>query len=271
MMNWSIGLGYEPTDFLCDSDSLPELVKQNDIRFEYNQWQTKDCTIYSAIWALSDLRDVEISEYEINELVNKSYTLWRIREQGWYVKSAVDMVAKRWNENNPTKKVAYYYVDKNDTGSINKIIDTNYTICTWYRWNTKYNKDVNDDWVLDWTEFGVYTYGHAINILKYKWKLWAKNSYKWRKFNYYNIAHNLSELKCWHNGWYVYTKVWENNLQEIKRLESLKTKCNLCIEQLWELRHLTNDTEMKKHLHYLADELRLKIIDCNTELKKVEE
>jgi hypothetical protein len=109
----------ETTDYrLCswDSDLLPPLVKKDEIRFSYNQyknsWSYTSCTIFAAVWMLSDLMNYEFSLKEIKEIDELSYEKWRIRWQWWYVKSAVDLVAKWWNEKHPDNKVAYYRVSK---------------------------------------------------------------------------------------------------------------------------------------------------------------
>ena len=265
--NGCLGLGYELTDYLlCDGDSLPPLVQQDEKRYEYNQGSSKDCTIYSAIGAISDLFNYEFSKSEIDEIVELSYTKGRVRWQGRYVKNAVKLVADWWNEHQK-EKVLYHIIRKSDTQLIHDIIDKNYTICSGFYGNKAMKDDYNSDGVLDWTDWGTTTFWHAINVLKYDGSLACKNSAKWQKYNYFKVKHELNEIKTRHNGAYVYTKAGDN-LEEVKRLETLKTKCNVCIEQLWELWHLTNDKNFQSILHYTADKIRSKITDCDNELKK---
>jgi hypothetical protein len=66
----------------------------------------------------------------------------------------------------------------------------------------------------------------------------------------------------------VFTKVQEDNLEEIKRLNEIKAKCNLLIDHLGELRHMVNDESFRAELHHTANRLRKKIDDANEQLKK---
>ena len=117
---WCLGDWAENTDYvLCngDSDLLPPLVKKDEIRFSYNQYKNKrsyvSCTIFAAVWMLSDLMNYEFSYNEIKEIDELSYERGRIRGQWWWVQSAVKLVADRWNEK-MDRKVAYYRISKYD-------------------------------------------------------------------------------------------------------------------------------------------------------------
>ena len=81
---WCLGTGEELTDYqLCDWDELPKLYKQDSIRYQYNQanqdWSKKSCTIFSAMWALSDLKNYEFSLAQLKEVDELSYERWRVR------------------------------------------------------------------------------------------------------------------------------------------------------------------------------------------------
>ncbi len=80
--------------------------------------------------------------------------------------------------------------------------------------------------------------------------------------------HNPSEIRIWHSGGYIFTKVKEDALEEVKRLNELKTECLNCITSLWNIRQMTNDKNFQWVLHYTADKLRAKVKDCDNELKK---
>ena len=57
-------------------------------------------------------------------------------------------------------------------------------------------------------------------------------------------------------------------MQEIKRLNEIKAKCNVIINHLSGLRHMVNSENFKGILHYTANKMRAKIQDCDNELKK---
>ena len=55
----------------------------------------------------------------------------------------------------------------------------------------------------------------------------------------------------------------------IKRLNEIKAKCNLLIEELGKLWHMVNDGAYRSYLHSVADKMRDKIKDADNELKKI--
>lgn len=271
--NGCLWTGESNTDYLLcewEIEWLPTLYQQDDIIYEYNQRNQsrskKSCTIFSAIGAVSDLFNYKFSLDEIKEIDNLSYDKGRLKNSGWRVQSAVDLVAKRWNEKKShLGKVAYYRIEMPNDEVIKKIIEKGYGICTWYYGNAKYNEDYQKDWVLDGTDFGATTYWHAINLRK---GMIIKDNYYGDKYNKYRLAHTPREIKGYHAFGYLYTKVAEDSLDEIKRLNEIKTECNLLIEHLGKLYHLVNDKNFQWILHYTADKLRAKIQDANAQLKK---
>lgn len=280
-INGCIWVWEQASDFLIEwfEDNLPTLYQQDDIIYEYNQfandWSKKSCTIFSAVGAISDLFNYEFSLSEIKEIDALSYTKWRMQNKWWWVQTAVKLVADWWNEHKK-EKVAYYRIDVTNDNLVNNITDKWYTLMTNYNGNGKYTLDYLKDAVLNGTDFWSSTYGHAVNIRKVNWKLCVKDSEKWRKTNnwkkdcnIYELEHNLSEIKCYSVNGYIYTKVKEDNLEEVKRLNTLKTECNNCISQLWNIWHLVNDDNFKWILHYTANKLRDKIKTCDEMLAKL--
>lgn len=274
--NGCLGIWEQVTDYqLCewDIETLPELTKQDETIYQYNQWKRSwsqvSCTIFAAAWMLSDLKNYEFSEAQLKEIDELSYTRGRIRWQWWYVQSAVKCVADRWNESECSKthwKVAYYRIGKYDNDTIQWALDKLYTLDTNYNGNSDYNKDYKADWVLDWTDFWASTYGHSIGVINQNWKTCIKDNYYGRKYNIYELKNKIGDIKCYGSFLYIYTNV--ENLEEVKRLNELKTECLNCITSLWNIRHMTNDKNFQWVLHYTADKLRAKVKDCDDELRK---
>jgi len=274
---WCLWDWAENTDYvLCngDSDLLPPLVKKDEIRFEYNQWNQErsknSCTIFAAIGMLSDLINYEFSLDQIKEVDELSYERGRIRGNGWYVQSAVKLVADRYNESKLSEtywKVAYYRLSKYDNEIIEDVLDKLYTI-DWNHWlNSEYNKD-KADWMVDGTEFGRITNWHSVDIIKEGGQRSVKNSYKGTKGNIYWLKNKLSAITNFWPNFYVYTLVGDN-LEEIKRLNEMKTECLNCIESLWKIWHLTNEKNFQEVLHYTANKLRDKVKTCDEMLLKL--
>ena len=281
---WCLGIWEEDTDYvLCewDIDLLPTLYEKDEIRYEYNQWEEDwsrvSCTVFAAIWMLSDLINYEFSKKEIKEADdlsynNPKYPHLRLKGQWWYVKDAIECVADWYNSSELSKKywkVAYYRINKYNTDLLEWVINKLYTI----EWNhcvtAEYTKD-KQDWMIDWTDFWTQTNWQAVDIINYKGQRSVKNSYKGSKNNIYGLKNNLSAITNFGNYFYVYTLVKEDNFEEVKRLNEIKSECNLLIEHLWKLYHLVNDVNFRWILHYTADKLRAKIDTCNEMLKKLQ-
>ena len=276
-LNGCLWLWAESTDFLLswwEVDNLPELTQQDTKIFEYSQSWTPHCTLYSAFGAISDLFNYEFTQKEIDEMVEESYKRGRIKWEWWYIKSAVNLVADYWNGyHSNLGKVVYYRVSLYDTELVDKILEKNYTLCSWYRGSQKYNTDRNDG-ILNWTTFWTSTYGHAVSWIGRNGKRYIKDNYKGRKSwkiptNIYQVEHTPSELvsgNTYYADAYLYVKV--NNEEEVRRLETLKTECLNCIKKLQTIYHLVNDTNFQWILHYTADKIRAKIADAERELSK---
>ena len=273
---WCVGIGEENTDYvLCngDTDLLPTLYKKDEVRYAYNQYKNKwsymSCTIFAAIGMLSDLINYEFSYEQIKEVDELSYARWRVRWQWWWVQSAVKLVADWYNNSELSKKywkVAYYRLSKYDNDIIEDVIGKLYTI----DWNmcptSEWNKD-KADWMVDGKDFWTNTSWHSLDIINKYWQRSIKDS--WNQ-SYYWLKNPLISLTNFWQYFYVYTLVKEDNLEEIKRLNEIKAECNLLIEHLGTLWHMSNETNFKSTLHYIADKLRAKISTCNEMLKKIQ-
>ena len=278
--DWVIGLWEKDTDFLIEwITDLPALDMQNEKRYYYNQGSSKDCTLYSAFGALSDLMDYELTKEDIKEIVDKSYEMWRTHWQWWYTASWVDCVCKRWNEKHPDNPVAYYKVFLWDTETLNDIISKNYALCTSYSWNYDYNYDYIVDAVLDNDNFPAKkTYSHAVSIIMNNWKKSIKDNYyprknsKWMETNVYAVTPWFDVLwRNWvyHNAAYIIVKV--NNkarLEELKRLSQFKLDVEAAIELNSKMWHETNSEEFRNELHATNNKLRQKLKDIATEMNK---
>ena len=277
-MNWCLWDGIQVTDYLLEwfDDDLPDLIQQDNIIYEYNQykqsWSKKSCTIFSAMWALSDLFNIQWDvNKEIKEVDWMSYDRGRLPDSWWWVQAAVKLWADWYNASEYAKKywqVAYYRVDTKNENVIKNILDKWYTLMTSFNWNYNYIKDYDSDWILNGTKFGTATFGHAINVRKVNWKRCCKDSAAGTEHNIYELEHLLSEITCYSSNAYIYTKVWENKLTEIKRLNEFRTNLQIAIDTNSKMRHQTNDTAYRTKLHDMNERNRSKLQDIEMELKK---
>lgn len=281
---WCLWDGVEDTDFyLCewDADALPLLYKQDEIRFEYNQqnqdWSTVSCTIFAAMWMLSDLMNYDFSLDELKEVDELSYTKWRIRWQWRYVKDAVKLVADWWNNSDrATKywKVAYYRVYKYDDSVLGELLWKNYTIDTNFHPTVEYSTDYRKDAILNWTDFWTQTNWHSVDVISNKWKRSVKDSYKGRKTydwkkdcNIYELANPLSKITNYWEWSFVYTKVSESNFERLKELNEFKTILIQTIANNSAMWHKTKDKDYQKELNNMNNKNRKKLEDINEQLK----
>ena len=268
---WCIWLWEQNTDYvLCngDSDLLPTLVKKDEIRFSYNQYKNKwsyaSCTIFAAVWMLSDLMNYEFSYDEIKEIDELSYTRWRIRGQWWWVQSAVKLVADRWNEK-MDRKVAYYRISKYDNEIIEDVIGKLYTIDWNLGLNSKYNED-KKDWMIDGTDFGTQTSWHSVCVVNMEWQRSVKDSWS---VPYYWLKNKLSAITNFWVYFYVYVPV-EDKLERVKKLNEIKAKIVNWMGINSELWHLSWSEEHKNKLHDMNNFFRDWLSYIDGELKELQ-
>lgn len=267
---WCLWDWAENTDYvLCngDSDLLPTLVKKDEIRFSYNQYKNKrsyaSCTIFAAVWMLSDLMNYEFSYDEIKEIDELSYTRWRIRGQWWWVQSAVKLVADRWNEK-MDRKVAYYRISKYDNEIIEDVIGKLYTIDWNLGLNSKYNED-KKDWMIDGTDFGTQTSWHSVCVVNMEWQRSVKDSWS---VPYYWLKNKLSAITNFWVYFYVYVPV-EDKLERVKKLNEIKAKIVNWMGINSELWHLSWSEEHKNKLHDMNNFFRDWLSYIDGELKSL--
>ena len=260
----------ENTDYvLCagDSDLLPPLVKKDEIRFSYNQYKNKwsyvSCTIFAAVWMLSDLMNYEFSYDEIKEIDELSYERWRIRGQGWYVQSAVKLVADRWNEK-MDRKVAYYRISKYDNEIIEDVIGKLYTI-DWNMCPTKEWNEDSKDWMIDGTDFWKITNWHSLDIVCKGWQRTVKDS--WSK-PYYWLKNKVSAVTNFWANFYVYVPVGDK-LERVKKLNEIKAKIVNWMNINSELWHLSESKPHRDKLHDMNDFYREWLSYIDGELKSL--
>lgn len=279
IQNGCLWLWEKPTDYILTEwllDSLPTLYDQDEIIFQYNQWankrSSKSCTLFSPIWATSSLFNVEIPLWAIKEWNDESYNHWRLKDQWWLVQMWVDFIVDCWNGSEFWKKywnVAYYSIALKDYELMKKIHAKRYAICTWYQWNSTYNKDKND-WILEWTSRWSYTYWHAVQTI---WSINENpariqdNYYGSAKFNIYDVKHKFSEIPAFYERWYVLTKVKEDNLERVKELNEFRTILIQTIANNSEMRHKTRDVSYQKELNAMNNSNRKKLKDVDEQLK----
>ena len=277
-INGCLGDGHTDDDWKITwemLDELPELEIQDQKIFEYNQGSTPHCTIYSALWALSDLWNRELTQEQIDETVEESYNRGRKKGEWWYTKDAVNLACDMRMKWYPEEKVAYYRIPNWFDDDIHNVISKNYSLCTSFNWNTEYKIDRFDNWRIDNSHKWPFSYGHCVCLIEREWRKFVKDNYRWRKENWYftniyEIVPKISTLKydgCWQNYSYVIVKIKDEKEEDIKRLNEMKNAIDKLIEDTDKvikehsaMRYLTNDKVYQDEMH-----------DANVILRRMQE
>lgn len=279
LVDWCEWDWHEDTDFqLTDSEIewLPTLFMQDETRFDYNQgkqaWSKKSCTIFAAIWAISDLWNYAFPLSEIKEYDDLSYTEWRIEWKWWKTKKAIDLACRKWNKDHPDMPVVYYAIDNVNDDKVNRILAKNYDYNISFNYTKEYVLDLADNMEIDKAEKNTKTLvWHAVCQIQKNWAKYVKDNYAWSKDQYYkvNVSNkDLCNAGILHYWGYVILKVAECNLWELKRMEKVKTACLNALENNSALWHATNDQNLKNKLHEVNEYIRnnnLKYIERETE------
>lgn len=277
MYNGCLATWESANDFILDEGNewgLPTLYQQDDIFFEYNQsannWSKLSCTIFNAFGAVSDLMNYKFTLEQQKELNDLSYEpqRGRVKGYGWDTRLAVDLM-RTWRNSNEELvkkygKIASYRFAMNNDDLVNKILDKNYTICWSFQGNTDYILDYHQDAILHGYSFGKKTYGHSVGLRKHNGKKCVKDNYEGRNYNgvytnFYEMRPTCREEIIWgtYRLWgYLFTKVREDNYEELMRLEKVHTACNNVLTANSALRHETNDKTLQKKLHDLSEYVR---------------
>ena len=274
LWDWATESDYRITGEMITN--LPKLEKQDQIIFEYNQGDSNDCTIYSALWALSDLFNRELTEEQIEETNEESYKRWRARGEGRYTKDAVNLACDMRMKRYPNEKVVYYRINNRWDDEIKEVIEKNYSLCTSFNWDSSYQKDRKDNGRIDNSHTWPFTYWHAVCLIEREGKKFVKDNYKGRKENWYftniyEVVPEISTLRgdgCWQNFSYLIIKAKDEKEEDIKRLNEMKNQIDRMIEDNSKMWSLTNEEQYKVTLHLMNEWNRKKKADIERELSK---
>lgn len=134
--------------------------KFDGITYEQNVVSNVSCTLHGAIGALSDLLGIRFSVECRKELWDRALALGAQEGIGWYVDKAVKLVRNFAREQG--HDILFFRVMLGSEEYADAI-KKGYTVCTGYRGNASYNKDITDG-VLDGTDFKDLVYGHCLRI-----------------------------------------------------------------------------------------------------------
>lgn len=214
------------TDYIFGSDLLERLenITPDKYQYEYNQrkWEytRNGCTIFMALWAISDMTGYKFSDDEILDICKLCEAKY-----GWspswgnYLHKSVDCVRNWWNAKFPDNKLVSFRF-RLDSQEGQRLLDSNKTVCIWFHTSVKHYNDAQDNGNLDsetfaWAEKGG---GHAVRINNYKT---IDNYSGWKKYNKYGTKKILSYVQD--GTYFPHAYVFFEQKKSIKKLlENIK-------------------------------------------------
>lgn len=190
------GVGEDYRDYILgqDIDPIDLAPVMDDIHYFYNQatmlgWELSSfCTWMSPIQVLSSMWNYEMTQKDWE-------SLWKFcQEKYWYVRKVWNLVhtwvkatLQRWNMEKPEYLTIFIRVPNLIDIRIAQVWTKWYGVCSWYRWDSTYNRDRDDNGVVDGSKFWS-TYGHAVPLYKGKKHIASVyDSYQGRKTNVYEL------------------------------------------------------------------------------------
>lgn len=159
---------YDERDYLIGSiDQIPRAKYGTKSFFktgatQYNQKDVSptSCTVHGAMGSYSDLTGYKFQLEERKEIWEEALNRGADPNGGWYIQSAVKLVAE-WVNKNCEQKVSYYRIPVS-SGEFLQAMRLGYSPVIGYRGNKTYKLDRDDNGIIDNIEIGETTYGHCL-------------------------------------------------------------------------------------------------------------
>jgi len=167
-------------DYKLGSDNPIEIpYNKNKNNYFYNQGKLRRtrnaCVLYANAAALWYTMNYEFSEKELLEIVDLAEKEYWWEEDKWmYISNWVDCVRNYWNKKFPSRKVKTFKMEVWDE-DFARALRNNYRVVVWYRTCRDYYKDSQDDWIIEWTEFWPFRWGHCVSSIFWKVKTISEN------------------------------------------------------------------------------------------------
>jgi len=141
---------------------------------------------------------------------------------------AVDTVREWWNKNYPDREVMSMRLNLSSDADITiEALNKGHCLITNYYGTYAYNKDRDDNWIVNKVKFWKPFYWHAVCLLKIDGRVHVKDNYYWRTTNIYELADIRALIKngVFSENQYIYLPV-----EEVKKTkEQLKFEASLRI------------------------------------------
>jgi len=174
---------------------------ENQIQYNQNEYRKNGCTIYASMWAYSDLTGYEFTLQERKDLYDLAVEQGLDPSFWWYVHKWFDLI-RTFKEDVSYARVRIWSDD------YRKALKLWFSLVTWYGWNRTYNKDRDDNRIVESNDRWDPSYHHAIRHTLVDDKLNIPDNYLWRGSNVYAFPELEEKQKSWElfARWYFYFK-----------------------------------------------------------------
>lgn len=175
------------------------IFAEKQIQYNQNEYKKNGCTIYASMWAYSDLTGHIFTLQERQHLYEIAVEQWLDPSIWWYVHKWFDLIRKFKGD------VSYARV-RIWSDDYRKALKLWFSVVTWYGWNRTYNRDRDDNHIVESNDRGDQSYHHAIRHTLLQDKLYISDNYLWRASNVYALPTLEEKQKSWalFTRWYFY-------------------------------------------------------------------
>lgn len=236
----------------------PKFVYEDKrIQYDQNEYKRNTCTVYACMWAYSDNFWFEIPFPIRKEIVELAIEEWLDTSIWWYLHKAVALC---WDYLNVSRaRVTAWSED------FREALNRGFTLVYWYRWNATYNKDKNDDAIVQSNDRWETTYWHAPRLISAKVidEVVVVDNYETREINIYTLPEYSEKIKNWEmfrNAYFYFDEYTPpmSILPEHMWPEEFDTELQKETVKAWESemqKHISNGWELL-YSRYASDDSR---------------
>lgn len=282
----------DPRDYrIGDIPDYMEKIKsiegdQTLITYNQNKWiknrrpHSMACTLYQAMTSVTSYWNRRMNDAEIwkmwtyaTQRGNPRYYEW----QGNYTNNGANTFTKRWGNNMPEKQKMMYFRWGIASDEFVECMKRNLLCGVTYLGNGAYNKDRDNNGVIDRSSFWKATYGHthAVWWMDNKGYLTMVDNYSNRKTNIYKIKYDnmVNLVKTWvfYPTCYIYLPV---NLVTAEQFTEEEMKIMLAMKRsnsyYWNSLEGSQKSINSKKLNKVIDDHQLRLHTTNNEIRDLE-
>lgn len=165
----------------------------------YKMW----CIFHAWLWCISDITWKIFSYNDIVEVASLCAKKWRTASEWMYINDWATCIINYCKSKKIDIENMFIEIW---SPKMYEVLEMWYSVHTGFRGNNEYNKDKNDDCIVQWVKFWSTTYGHSIRLVQ-DWNIIkVVDNYGGTKCNVYTLLNfkKLLESGMFFKWWYIY-------------------------------------------------------------------